>query len=262
MKFKLFSIIFFCAILSLGFASSALADGFCASCENAVGDCAKICAACGAGNAPVCYCGDVDVDLLSQDACSSQPDSTTCLTYCKPTSSTAETAATPASEGGLNQTIQKLDSFLNKEPIKGELISGDVPTIAGKIIKALLGIIGSVALAMFVYGGIMYMTSGGAAEKASKARGTLVWSILGLIVVFSSYAIVSAIITPLTSGLGSVEKQRGDCLSDCQQMDTNGENHCLQEYNEPEQDEQYKDCMALLANDSKECRAKCQTQFQ
>lgn len=64
----------------------------------------------------------------------------------------------------------------------------------GRIIKGLLGIIGSIALVMFVLGGFTWMTSQGDKGKISKGRDTMLWATLGLVVVFSSYALVRFVI--------------------------------------------------------------------
>lgn len=61
--------------------------------------------------------------------------------------------------------------------------------IAG-IIQALVGVIGSIALAMFVYGGFLWMTSRGNGDQTAKAAKIMVWAALGVIVILSSYAIV------------------------------------------------------------------------
>lgn len=65
-----------------------------------------------------------------------------------------------------------------------------VPELIGIIIKAVLGIVGSIALLMFIYGGFMWLTSGGNDEKIKEGRKTLVWSIIGLALIFASYAIL------------------------------------------------------------------------
>ena len=70
----------------------------------------------------------------------------------------------------------------------------DIPSLIGKIITAILGIVGSLALVMFIYGGIMWMTASGNEQKVTKGRETLLWAALGLVVIFSSYALTRFII--------------------------------------------------------------------
>ena len=66
-----------------------------------------------------------------------------------------------------------------------------VQTLLGRIINAFLGIAGSISLLMFVYGGFMWLTSGGSEDKIKKGRETLVWATLGLAIIFSAYALLN-----------------------------------------------------------------------
>lgn len=78
---------------------------------------------------------------------------------------------------------------------KGELNrigTTDVKIFLGNAVKVLMGIMGSVALAMFVYAGFLWMVSG-TMDSVEKARSILVWSSLGMMVVFASYALVQLI---------------------------------------------------------------------
>jgi len=66
--------------------------------------------------------------------------------------------------------------------------------LIGQIINAVLGVVGSIALLMFIYGGLTWMTSGGSAEKIKKGRDIIIWSAIGLIVIFASYGLVRVLI--------------------------------------------------------------------
>jgi len=77
-------------------------------------------------------------------------------------------------------------------------IKGDIPEIVGRLIKYLLGMVGVLALVMFIYGGITWMTSGGNPEKIKKGRDTLVWAVAGLAFIFFSYALLKFILEALT----------------------------------------------------------------
>ncbi|MBI2476636.1 hypothetical protein HYV72_00525 [Candidatus Uhrbacteria bacterium] len=70
-----------------------------------------------------------------------------------------------------------------------------VPVLIGRIVQAALGISGSLALLMFVYGGFVWLTSGGESAKIEKGKGTLLWSSIGLAVIFGAYSIVNFILT-------------------------------------------------------------------
>ncbi len=69
-----------------------------------------------------------------------------------------------------------------------------VQTLAGKLILVAMGIIGSLALVFFIYGGIIWMTAGADPKKLSTAKSTMLWAALGLIAMFLSYVAVKTII--------------------------------------------------------------------
>lgn len=73
------------------------------------------------------------------------------------------------------------------------------PQIIANVIKLILGLVGVLALIMFIYGGITWMTSGGNMEAVKKGKNTLVWAVLGLAVVFFAYSLVNFIIRKILS---------------------------------------------------------------
>lgn len=75
--------------------------------------------------------------------------------------------------------------------------SSDFRVILGSVIKAFLGLSGSIALVMVIYGGFLWLTSNGNPEKIDKGRKVLVWAFVGLAVIFSAYTLTSAIISAL-----------------------------------------------------------------
>ena len=70
-----------------------------------------------------------------------------------------------------------------------------IPTLLGRVINAILGIVGSLALVMFIYGGIIWMTSSGNAEQVTKGKNIVIWATIGLVVIFSAYALVNFVLT-------------------------------------------------------------------
>lgn len=68
--------------------------------------------------------------------------------------------------------------------------SVDPKVIVINIINYALFFIGVIALVFVIYGGIMYITSGGDSDKTTKARNTIMYAVLGIIVVVISYVIV------------------------------------------------------------------------
>jgi len=74
-----------------------------------------------------------------------------------------------------------------------QLGTTDANKMIGRIIKAIMGVMGTVALLMFVYGGILLMTAAGNSERAGEARKILIWTSMGLIVILGSYGLVDFI---------------------------------------------------------------------
>lgn len=67
--------------------------------------------------------------------------------------------------------------------------------LIGRVINSVLGVVGSIALLMFVYGGLIWMTSSGNPEKVKKGRDIIVWSAIGLAVIFMAYALTRVVLT-------------------------------------------------------------------
>lgn len=85
------------------------------------------------------------------------------------------------------------------QELPNPLGTSDINEMIARIINFVLSLVGSISLLMFVYGGMTWMTSGGAKEKIKTGRDIIVWSVIGLAVVFSSYLIVRFVITGLAT---------------------------------------------------------------
>ena len=70
----------------------------------------------------------------------------------------------------------------------------DVRIIIGRVVRAILVIVGALALIMFVYGGFTWLTSAGNDQRVETGRTTLIWASLGLIIVFSAYILVKYVL--------------------------------------------------------------------
>lgn len=65
--------------------------------------------------------------------------------------------------------------------------------------RLLLGFVGSAVLVFFVYGGFVWLTSGGSTEKIKKGKDVVVNSIIGLIIVFGAFMIVQFVSESLSA---------------------------------------------------------------
>lgn len=73
---------------------------------------------------------------------------------------------------------------------KGDYELNDVLMVGIQITKFILGIVGSLALLFFVYGGVMFLISAGSSDKVQQAKTIIVNAVIGLIIVFTSYIII------------------------------------------------------------------------
>lgn len=84
-------------------------------------------------------------------------------------------------------------------PLTGTQSSEGIPVLLGKIISSVLGIIGSLALVMFIYGGVTWMLSAGNQEQVTKGKNILIWATIGIVLIFTAYALVKFVLTTVTS---------------------------------------------------------------
>lgn len=76
------------------------------------------------------------------------------------------------------------------ETLTNPLGEKEVPALAGSLIKYVLSIVGSIALAMFVYGGVKWMTAAGKAEQVQSAGQIMLWAAAGILMIFASYLVL------------------------------------------------------------------------
>jgi len=74
----------------------------------------------------------------------------------------------------------------------------DINEIVGTAIKMVTGIMGSLALLVFVYGGFLWLTSAGNGEKVQKGTSAMLWAAVGIFIIFSSYAILTLVFKGLS----------------------------------------------------------------
>ena len=70
------------------------------------------------------------------------------------------------------------------------------------ILNAVIGVLSFVCVIVIIIGGVNYMTSSGDAGKVKKAKDTILYGIIGLVVCVLAFAIVNFVISNI---LGSAE---------------------------------------------------------
>ncbi len=70
----------------------------------------------------------------------------------------------------------------------------------------ILGIVGSLALLAFIYGGVMWLISAGSAERVDIGKKAITGAVVGLVIVFTSYMIIQLVFTVLGIDAGQAGK--------------------------------------------------------
>ena len=115
-------------------------------------------------------------------ACIAKADNSAKSAYTACQTGAAKPAAKPKAQPGSPTALPDPLSGLN------------FPKLIGNVIRAFSGIAGAIALLMFVYGGVMWILSGGSQEKVKAAQKILVNASIGLILIFGAYTFVSSIV--------------------------------------------------------------------
>jgi hypothetical protein len=73
--------------------------------------------------------------------------------------------------------------------------STSLETVITTIINVVIYVIGLVAVVMIILGGVQYTTSQGEAAKVKKAKDTILYGIIGLVVAILAFAIVNFVLS-------------------------------------------------------------------
>lgn len=96
---------------------------------------------------------------------------------------------------GLINPVPTLGVYL-PNPIK----CPDLLCVFTDVIRLVLGVLGLFGVFMFIYGGIVFMTSGGNPEQVRKGKDTLRFATLGIVITIVSWIIVRTILTAVSRG--------------------------------------------------------------
>ena len=97
---------------------------------------------------------------------------------------------------------QTLDVGLNYGTFTG-LGTRDLREGVMQIVRVLLGFLGIIAIVILLYGGFVWLTSAGNEEKVGQAKKIITAAIIGLVIVFISYAIAQFVISQLLVATGA-----------------------------------------------------------
>ena len=92
---------------------------------------------------------------------------------------------------GIGEAKQGLSASANAAGLAQNDLN--VPQLIGQILAIVLGFTGTIFFILVVWAGILWMTAGGSQENIKKAQDILKGAVIGLIIVFSAYAITKFI---------------------------------------------------------------------
>ena len=77
------------------------------------------------------------------------------------------------------------------DDLKGNIVS---------ILNAVIGVLSFVCVVVIIIGGVSYMTSSGDASKVKKAKDTILYGVIGLVICVLAFAIVNFVISNILNG--------------------------------------------------------------
>jgi hypothetical protein len=101
----------------------------------------------------------------------------------------------PLSTGSSTESTGDAGSVPLYNPLGSDI---GVAEFISRGIRTVIGFVGALALLMFVYGGVMWMTAGDS-KRVDTAKEILKNSTIGLLLIFFSYSIVSIVFSLLSS---------------------------------------------------------------
>ena len=102
----------------------------------------------------------------------------------------------------ITPALATLDIGLNYGTATG-LGTTDIREGVMNIVQYLLSFLGVIAIIVMLYGGFVWLTSGGNEEKVGQAKKIISAGIIGLVIIFISYALATFVIEQLITATGA-----------------------------------------------------------
>lgn len=99
-------------------------------------------------------------------------------------------------------------------PFGGGTDNTNLSTVFGSIIALVLLIAAIVAFFYLIVSGFQYITAGGEAEKATKARQGIINAIIGIVVILISYVVITYVV----GAIGGTDETGGGVFGFIQQL--------------------------------------------
>lgn len=95
---------------------------------------------------------------------------------------------------GPNEKLQTVSSCYIKDN------KNDLMPTASRLINVVVGVIGFVAVIMIILGAVQFLTSTGDASKVKKAKDTILYGVIGLVVAILAFSIVNFVLSSVSKG--------------------------------------------------------------
>jgi hypothetical protein len=128
--------------------------------------------------------------------------------YCCVSDVCAETPVTGSSANADTAAVAKTYKLTNP------LGTANLNVIAKNVINTFLGIVGALALLVFVYAGISYMIAGGTEAKVEKAKATMKYAVIGTFIIMFSFVLTDTFIALWTTDIGPPAISAPDAILD------------------------------------------------
>ena len=89
------------------------------------------------------------------------------------------------------------DLNVTTQGIKGKDTDLDINQLVGTVANVMAIVAGAIAVIFLIYSGIVYITAGGNAEQATKARQGIINSLIGIAIIVFAYAIFRFVVKSL-----------------------------------------------------------------
>lgn len=128
----------------------------------------------------------------------------TVLTFLTPAlvPAVASAAGCSTTASSVGQGVNFATGTTNSNCSSANVSSSSVGGIAKNIVSLFSVVVGAVSILMIIYGGFRYITSGGDSGKVGNAKNTLIYAVVGLVIVALAQLIVHFVLNQTTT-LGS-----------------------------------------------------------
>lgn len=100
----------------------------------------------------------------------------------------------PAQAASANICSQNVSAEVKAANGCGGSSTTDLQNVIVTIINSVVAVLGLVAVVFIIVGGVNYMTSAGDASKIEKAKKTILYAVIGLVVCALAFAIVNFVV--------------------------------------------------------------------